>query len=929
MPIFNATSTGPSGTTQSWTVDVSGVYRIVAHGAQGGGTGGGRGAHMVSDFDLVQGEVLTILVGQAGAGNAFSASGGGASYVRKGTTLLIVAGGGGGATNGITSASTCDASTGTSGKSGYGAAAWGSGAGGTGGNGGAGTGGTGGAGGGGGWASDGAGTDTRNGKGYPNGYTGGPASGGGNPMQGGYGGGGASQDNGGNFRGAGGGGGYSGGGGNSGSSTGDASFGGGGGSYTVGTSVSAAVSSRTGAGLVEITLTNNPPTAPGAFTDPIAGEVHDTSVAYSHGASTDPDGNFSHYYREYTTNGGTNWNGAGTSTLTSDTLDSTGWPETTNAAIRVRGNDTEGAISDWTVSPFFTIDHNDPPMAPILLSPEEDAAVNLTSGVTFSWTHNDFEGDAQTGWAIKRLHVTAETASSPEWWNEEWWDEAAAAWVNLNTPGAPMQVVNTGTITSKTISVWPDAKSSYLYTIATQDAGSGKLGEWSAWRALNPYKWWIQPHTSGYQIDTSSEPTATAYFNQKKLDRCQNGVLWSLWWDGSTNTTSSYRTYYSTDEGVTWNAGTHFGFSGAVADYPTSASLFIDVDDYAHVVYRERNHTGSNGDLFYRRGTPNVTRTAWTWSAETRVMARVGSPGTDFPDIVVHREGTGWAAHIVAGIHAGTTCKARYNRVTIASNGALTVGAETDISPDYGTGAQSWPSIDFHHTGDGKTVAGGTPHLYVAWVAGATGAGLGIRFKKATYSAGSWTWNPEREIDSTRSVTGRQFFRCVFDGTRIVIAGVVSGLFIHDRDVADTTTIQRAPLDGIMGTISPSSGSLTYDSQGNIYYGGSYFENGYKIAYWRWTRADGSVGYTNLISDQVGSFDTYMYMETSTELDKIYFVYTNGSASPYAIIGGLTPAPGKWSNAEHWNTSSAEDATIPATELETGVEYSWTVATGD
>ncbi len=54
-----------AGGIQKFTVPEDGVYRIEAWGAQGGGNGG-RGAYMAGDFDLVQGEVLEILVGQQG-----------------------------------------------------------------------------------------------------------------------------------------------------------------------------------------------------------------------------------------------------------------------------------------------------------------------------------------------------------------------------------------------------------------------------------------------------------------------------------------------------------------------------------------------------------------------------------------------------------------------------------------------------------------------------------------------------------------------------------------------------------------------------------------------------------------------------------------------------------------------------------------------
>ena len=47
---FSATSTGRSGTIQSWTVPSSATYKITAYGAQGGGNTGGLGAKMSGDL---------------------------------------------------------------------------------------------------------------------------------------------------------------------------------------------------------------------------------------------------------------------------------------------------------------------------------------------------------------------------------------------------------------------------------------------------------------------------------------------------------------------------------------------------------------------------------------------------------------------------------------------------------------------------------------------------------------------------------------------------------------------------------------------------------------------------------------------------------------------------------------------------------------
>jgi hypothetical protein len=215
---------------QILTISTPGTYTIIANGAGGGAKGtvadGGRGASMQGNFTFVEGDVITMLVGQkggdvgdGGAGTG-QGGGGGGSFVLKNGTLILAAGGGGGGTSYSGAGNGSNASTTTSGVSSGGGATGGTngGGGGTGGNvlygnGGSGYSGTGG-------GSGGYGTP---GTPYTSGGTGGSGYQGGN---GGFGGGG-----GGSFCGGGGGGGYSGGAGGYYTANG----GGGGGSYNIGT----------------------------------------------------------------------------------------------------------------------------------------------------------------------------------------------------------------------------------------------------------------------------------------------------------------------------------------------------------------------------------------------------------------------------------------------------------------------------------------------------------------------------------------------------------------------------------------------------------------------------------------------------------------------------------------------------------------------
>jgi hypothetical protein len=95
---FVDTTAGPG----TFTAPVTGVYNILAFGAQGGeasapGIAGGFGAEVGGDFVLTAGETLSIVVGGMGAAAVDGAGGGGGTVVLTsiGTGLLIAGGGGG------------------------------------------------------------------------------------------------------------------------------------------------------------------------------------------------------------------------------------------------------------------------------------------------------------------------------------------------------------------------------------------------------------------------------------------------------------------------------------------------------------------------------------------------------------------------------------------------------------------------------------------------------------------------------------------------------------------------------------------------------------------------------------------------------------------------------------------------------------------
>lgn len=381
-------------------------------------------------------------------------------------------------------------------------------------------------------------------------------------------------------------------------------------------------------------------------------------------------------------------------------------------------------------------------------------------------------------------------------------------------------------------------------------------------------------------ITTSTASTATAYSNQRKIDRTSNGVLWAIYWDGA----QYGRAAYSTDNGATWAVDTGSWLDQTSGSYTPNASFFIDQDDFAHVAFKDR----TNGYVYYRRGTPNAGRTAWTWSAATNVFG--GASYFDYPDVVAHREGTGWTAHVVASRDSSSQDRMYYAPVTVTSGGVVSVGT-LFFSGAYGHTVHKYPSIDFNHTGDGKTVAGGTPHLYVAWSAGAVGTGKGIRFRKATYSGGSWTWGTEREIDGQYAAFSDGWtLNCLFDGTSVMIAGCVGTsntasagyLKVYERDAADTSTFMHYSEQ----VMFPAGGSVTYDIGRNLYFFGGTAENGqtYELGYRKWDRATETMDpATTLFSGVPARSRHYVSAKRGHSNNRIEFIYTNGTTSPYSV----------------------------------------------
>jgi hypothetical protein len=376
------------------------------------------------------------------------------------------------------------------------------------------------------------------------------------------------------------------------------------------------------------------------------------------------------------------------------------------------------------------------------------------------------------------------------------------------------------------------------------------------------------------------------------LDRTQTGVEWAVYHPSSA-ASALFQMSYSTDNGSTWTAGpTQWNGSN-------NPALFIDLDDYAHLVYVQAFDGDGRlaGHLYYQRGVPNPGRTSYSWSTPLDLYSYQG-PIT--PDLVAHREGTGWAVHIVHGESNNLDFAVRYLRVDVTANGTATpaAGSMTNLSPDAAGSGNYFPSIDFQHTGDGKTVASATPHLFVGWNARTTGTGKGVRFRKGFYSGGAWAWNPERELDNTLTVSAASvgdWQQTLFDGTRVVIVGWLSlaggdgRLVMLERDAADTTTTSRT----LVTTTAPNTGNAnvlaygqaSHDGAGNMIFVGvdtTGTTGSRKLNVRKWTRSGATLGAITTL-DASASATPMVKVRRNPAGGYIGALYTEGTTSPYVV----------------------------------------------
>jgi hypothetical protein len=421
------------------------------------------------------------------------------------------------------------------------------------------------------------------------------------------------------------------------------------------------------------------------------------------------------------------------------------------------------------------------------------------------------------------------------------------------------------------------------------------------------------------QITTSNHQDAISGSPEKRLEIAPDGTMWAAIVEAGNP--GRIRFFASTNGGSTWttNAGNDLSLgSGQQTAVPC---FFIDGDGYAHVSFVRWQADPQT--VTYARGVPR-SGGGWSWTTLT-ISPAGGRTGVD-SDMVAFRNGTGWVAWVSYDLQGNGGAKVA--QVNISSTGSLSVGA-TQHGPTLGNNTYQYGSLEFAHTGDGKT-ATATPHVFFTVVRQAGTAPL--YGHKATYSGGVWTWGTPVQFTASVEVNQGTLCSC-FDGQYLMAAWAATGsstVNVSEWDPSGTTVTARNPgavpggtgeINGISLSIDPSTDDLYLVVYGDTI--GNLIQNKFTRATTTWS------GWTTAVTRTANDEDGDVQLVRHPPRDSVDMVWSTGNSSATQTIFSqqlvaLTRSP------------SAPTLVSPANgaiqDLASGATFKWTynpVSPGD
>jgi hypothetical protein len=339
--------------------------------------------------------------------------------------------------------------------------------------------------------------------------------------------------------------------------------------------------------------------------------------------------------------------------------------------------------------------------------------------------------------------------------------------------------------------------------------------------------------------------------------------------------------YRSTDGGANWSS-LHEEQSFFTSDLSGPPGLFITPDDHIFVTGR--------GGVYLMWGV-------FTWDGTTTVTLQskdyVTYPtGIYQADMVVTKIGSDWYVHLWYA-HSPSGWLYRIEKCSSAyawSNAK----APVYIAFDAPLGLEDLSAIDFHHTGDGITVAENVTHTYLAWYSPTNNV---IQFMKITAVTGtpSWSYNATRTLKTGLTTDAK--VSVLYDGDGHVMVPYYDEtnkqVGLLERDESDTTTTVKAtsPAHTQTGAVTVNT-SYSMDQDGNII-AAIYNTVDNKIETCKWTRSsntwDGS--WTTDYTEGSLSGGVFRVVRHGYLSNRQGIIYLDGSDVNWLTLRSINDAP--------------------------------------
>lgn len=273
------------------------------------------------------------------------------------------------------------------------------------------------------------------------------------------------------------------------------------------------------------------------------------------------------------------------------------------------------------------------------------------------------------------------------------------------------------------------------------------------------------------QVGTDTHPGIFA--NQRRLGRCENGVLWYLACDPSS---SRLEFHYSDDGGVTWHEDTSQRITNVIIS--SGASMRIGgtkaTGERIAVIYHDDGDNRIRVAFGYF-DTGARTRFRWHPASPRDVSKERRSVGWRRPDVELMRDGDQWFMPCVWSDHYATPGRGLvYFGRARGFPHELYADSERDLDDEPNVSTFPRPSISLRHMGDPALVNGAAPDAYVFWQQGIDSdprdRTYGMRLTK---SGTTWQAGQERELLDD-SIVG-DLLASTFTGQRAVAVGPPAG----------------------------------------------------------------------------------------------------------------------------------------------------------